>query len=111
MSTQKSPRIVVITGASAGAGRATAQAFARQGANLGLLARGRAGLEGARVPAPFQKQALYQYSANRHSYSNSPIHRFPPAPPRRGGNLDNPGKLRGRYSLSQLFRLLDVCRL
>jgi NAD(P)-dependent dehydrogenase (short-subunit alcohol dehydrogenase family) len=40
--------VVVITGASAGVGRATAQAFARQGARIGLLARGPDGLEGAR---------------------------------------------------------------
>ncbi len=38
---------VVITGASAGLGRATARAFARRGARVGLLARGRAGLEAA----------------------------------------------------------------
>jgi NAD(P)-dependent dehydrogenase (short-subunit alcohol dehydrogenase family) len=42
------PKVVVITGASAGVGRATAQAFARQGAHIGLLARGHDGLEGAR---------------------------------------------------------------
>jgi NAD(P)-dependent dehydrogenase (short-subunit alcohol dehydrogenase family) len=35
---------VLITGASAGIGRATARAFARRGARLGLLARGQAGL-------------------------------------------------------------------
>jgi NAD(P)-dependent dehydrogenase (short-subunit alcohol dehydrogenase family) len=40
-------RVVVITGASAGVGRATARAFARQGAQIGLLARGRDGLEAA----------------------------------------------------------------
>ncbi len=40
--------VVVITGASAGVGRATAQAFARLGARIGLIARGRDGLEGAR---------------------------------------------------------------
>jgi NAD(P)-dependent dehydrogenase (short-subunit alcohol dehydrogenase family) len=40
--------VVVITGASAGVGRATARAFARRGAHIGLLARGRDGLEGAR---------------------------------------------------------------
>jgi len=40
-------RVVVITGASAGVGRATAIAFARRGAHIGLIARGRAGLEGA----------------------------------------------------------------
>jgi NAD(P)-dependent dehydrogenase (short-subunit alcohol dehydrogenase family) len=39
--------VVMITGASAGVGRATAIAFARRGARIGLLARGRAGLEGA----------------------------------------------------------------
>jgi len=40
--------IVVITGASAGVGRATVRAFARRGAYSGLVARGRDGLEGAR---------------------------------------------------------------
>jgi NAD(P)-dependent dehydrogenase (short-subunit alcohol dehydrogenase family) len=40
--------VVVITGASAGVGRATARAFARPGARIALLARGRDGLEGAR---------------------------------------------------------------
>jgi NAD(P)-dependent dehydrogenase (short-subunit alcohol dehydrogenase family) len=39
--------VVVITGASAGVGRATARVFARKGARIGLLARGRDGLEGA----------------------------------------------------------------
>jgi NAD(P)-dependent dehydrogenase (short-subunit alcohol dehydrogenase family) len=42
------PEIVVITGASAGVGRATVRAFARRGAYIGLVARGRDGLEGAR---------------------------------------------------------------
>ncbi|MBI3048804.1 MAG: SDR family NAD(P)-dependent oxidoreductase [Acidobacteria bacterium] len=36
------PPVVMVTGASAGVGRATAVAFARQGARVGLLARGRA---------------------------------------------------------------------
>ena len=44
-----SPEIVVITGASAGVGRAVARAFARRGAWLGLLARGRDGLEATRA--------------------------------------------------------------
>ena len=39
---------VVITGASAGIGRATAIEFARRGARVALLARGMHGLEGAR---------------------------------------------------------------
>lgn len=42
-------KIVVVTGASAGVGRATAVEFARQGATVALLARGKAGLEGARA--------------------------------------------------------------
>ena len=48
MSAPTEPEVVVITGASAGVGRATAQAFARRGAHIGLLARGREGLEAAR---------------------------------------------------------------
>lgn len=40
-------QVVVITGASAGVGRAAVRAFARQGARIGLLARGLDGLEGA----------------------------------------------------------------
>ena len=40
--------IAVITGASAGIGRATAVAFARRGWRVALLARGAEGLEGAR---------------------------------------------------------------
>src|SRR5207248_2771484 len=39
---------VAITGASAGVGRATARKFARSGARVALLARGRDGLEAAR---------------------------------------------------------------
>ena len=45
----KPERVVVITGASAGVGRATARAFAREGAALGLIARGRDGLDAARA--------------------------------------------------------------
>ena len=42
------PEVVVITGASAGVGRATVREFARHGAWIGLIARGHDGLEGAR---------------------------------------------------------------
>ena len=41
--------VVVICGASAGIGRATAVAFARRGAKVALLARGEAGLLGAKA--------------------------------------------------------------
>ncbi|MFN2492592.1 MAG: SDR family oxidoreductase [Pyrinomonadaceae bacterium] len=42
------PEVIVVTGASAGVGRAIVRAFAREGAHIGLLARGQDGLEGAR---------------------------------------------------------------
>ncbi|HEX7232039.1 MAG TPA: SDR family oxidoreductase [Candidatus Binatia bacterium] len=41
-------QVVVITGASAGVGRATARAFGQRRAQVGLLARGRDGLEAAK---------------------------------------------------------------
>ena len=40
-------KVVVVTGASAGVGRATVRAFGRQNACIGLLARGRDGLKAA----------------------------------------------------------------
>lgn len=45
----KRTEVVVITGASAGVGRATAREFARRGAHIALLARGQEGLEAARA--------------------------------------------------------------
>ena len=48
MADPKRAEVVMVTGASGGVGRATVRAFARQGARIGLLARGRAGLEGAK---------------------------------------------------------------
>jgi NADP-dependent 3-hydroxy acid dehydrogenase YdfG len=45
--TKRGQLVVVITGASAGVGRATAVAFARRGYSVGLIARGHDGLEGA----------------------------------------------------------------
>src|SRR4051812_24480374 len=40
-------RVVVVTGASGGLGRATARAFAERGDRVALLARGEAGLDAA----------------------------------------------------------------
>ena len=44
----RAPEVVVITGASAGVGRAAAREFARHGARIALLARGTDGLKAAR---------------------------------------------------------------
>lgn len=44
---QRTSTVVVITGASAGVGRATAIAFAKRGAKVALIARGKAGLQAA----------------------------------------------------------------
>lgn len=41
-------KVVVVTGASAGLGRAVVRAFAQRGADIGLIARGMDGLEGAK---------------------------------------------------------------
>src|SRR5213080_4098373 len=49
MKMKEKPEVVVITGASAGVGRATVQAFARRGARLGLIARGPDGLDATRA--------------------------------------------------------------
>jgi short-subunit dehydrogenase len=48
MAAARRGEVVVITGASAGVGRATAEAFARRGARIGLIARGTDRLEAAR---------------------------------------------------------------
>jgi NADP-dependent 3-hydroxy acid dehydrogenase YdfG len=42
-------KVVVITGASAGVGRALARTYGARGARVGLIARGRDGLEAARL--------------------------------------------------------------
>jgi short-subunit dehydrogenase len=43
---EANPEVVVVTGASAGLGRAIAIAFAKRGASVGLIARGGAGMDG-----------------------------------------------------------------
>lgn len=54
--------VVVITGASAGVGRACAKTFAKKGYDVGLLARGKEGLEGAKkdVEELGQRAVYYQ---------------------------------------------------
>lgn len=51
-------KVVVITGATAGVGRATARAFAQAGANLGLLARGQDGLDSTRRELELMERAF-----------------------------------------------------
>lgn len=55
-------KVVVITGASAGVGRACARAFAEKGYDVALLARGKDGLEGAKkeVEAYGQRAVIHQ---------------------------------------------------
>ena len=48
MTSQSPSEVVVVTGASAGVGRAVVRRFAQEGAHVGLLARGLDGLEGAK---------------------------------------------------------------
>jgi short-subunit dehydrogenase len=57
-------KIVAITGASAGVGRATALAFARQGASVGLIARGADRLEATRREIEAQGVRAFAVSAD-----------------------------------------------
>jgi short-subunit dehydrogenase len=59
MSPKHKPEVVVVTGSSAGVGRAIAHAFAKRGAHIGMLARGEEGLDAAqREVESFGGQAL-----------------------------------------------------
>ncbi len=60
-------RVVMITGGSAGVGRATAREFARSGASIGLVARGRDGLEGAKrdVESLGGRAAIFQADVSK----------------------------------------------
>ncbi len=77
--------VVVVTGASAGVGRATVREFARAGADVALIARGREGLEAAAqevldlgrrclvVPADVAQAEEMQAAANRIEKELGPI--------------------------------------
>ncbi|MDT0641799.1 SDR family oxidoreductase [Zunongwangia sp. F363] len=57
-------KTVVITGASAGVGRATAREFAKEGAKILLVARGRDGLEGAKREVEEEGGQAWTYIAD-----------------------------------------------
>ena len=83
--TPRAPRTIVITGASGGIGRATARLLAQRGDRLGLLARGEAGLAGARedvealggsaiaVPVDVADHAAVEEAADRVETELGPI--------------------------------------
>jgi short-subunit dehydrogenase len=85
MQKPKSGRVVVVTGASAGVGRATVRAFAREGAHVGLIARDTEGLhvaarevselgaKGLAVPADVADAAHVEAAASRIEQELGPI--------------------------------------
>jgi NADP-dependent 3-hydroxy acid dehydrogenase YdfG len=92
-SRKKPPEVVVVTGASAGVGRATVRAFAERGAWFGLIARGSDGLEAARrevenlggralvLPLDVAEADAVESAASRVEQELGPIERSsPPAP-------------------------------
>jgi len=85
MQKPKPGRVVVVTGASAGVGRATVRAFAREGAHVGLIARDTEGLQvaareagdlggkGLAVPADVADAAQVDAAAARIEQELGPI--------------------------------------
>ena len=77
--------VVVITGASAGVGRAVAREFARRGARIGLIARGADGLEAAKreveelggealvLPADVAEFSAVEFAAQKVEVTFGPI--------------------------------------
>jgi len=68
-------KVVVVTGASAGVGRATAQLFAKKGADVALIARGTDGLDAAQremriVEHPSRPRAAEESSTLHHFRSS-----------------------------------------
>lgn len=61
---RKKKGVAVITGASAGVGRACARTFAAKGYDVGLIARGKDGLEGARREVEEQGQRAVYYQVD-----------------------------------------------
>lgn len=82
---RQSSQVVVITGASAGIGRATAREFARRGARIALLARGEEGLDaasrevdelggrGLAIPCDVANEAEVETAADRAERELGPI--------------------------------------
>src|SRR3954468_4331017 len=79
------PKVVVVTGASAGAGRAAVRLFAKKGADVALIARGKDGLEAAKrevesygrralvLPTDVSDADAVEKAADRAEYELGPI--------------------------------------
>jgi short-subunit dehydrogenase len=64
MPNEPGKEVVVVTGGSAGVGRATVREFAKNGANVGIIARGEAGLAGAKADVEAAGQEAYVVQAD-----------------------------------------------